>query len=410
MREAINLADALDASEDEDDRLGSFFFLTVLLARQARLKDDERASALRAAQRRIDRRRERGDADGAAAEAYNLAMLHKDLGEAVQAVRLFQEAARWDPSYLDRAYYHGDLAGALFESEQYADAAEHYARALALGGRPLERALYGDSLLHLGRYDEARIQLEAYVCETSDRDAAEWRLKAKTLPLLIDAVGAEQDRNRSAAEEVLAAWNFETGPDMSASDAEESCWKAISYDACCAKAWFRLGILTIAKTDDPTRGGPQSVASAVLARYNLNYWHNAVLCLDPHDTDAVSDVFYAGYRLNGDPFVDVILKAVEDAPHLAEQRDRLIALLDQTVTAYERDRASGGGTLRFKGKDGAMREIVFAAEEDGLASPAKPMNVVWRPPPAHDPGATGKRPRRKKPVKTYGKNKKRKKR
>jgi tetratricopeptide (TPR) repeat protein len=379
ISEAIKLADNLDESEDPDVQAAAFMLLTVLLGKRGRLNPVERDAALESAERRIERRRVRADDEGMAAEAYNLAMLHKRVQQGGEAVRWFREAAEKDPTYLARDYYHGDMAGALFESRDYEGAAEHYERALELGGRGLDRALLADSLLYSGRYEEARVKLDAYVADTPGRDAAEWRLKARAVRLLIDAVGSEQKRDERMATALLDAWNFEEGPDMSIEEAKDSCRKAIALDACCGQAWFRLGLLAIGPdAEDPTAGSAESIAGAVLARHDLSHWHNAVLCIEPSDTETVLDVFYSGYNLNKENFVNAIVAAIDAAPHLAEHRERLIALLDETVAAYESEQA-GDVIMRFRGEDGQMTEIVLSTADDAYAGESDQKEVKWLP-------------------------------
>ena len=410
VSEAIQLADALDDSDTDDIQFAGFMLLTVLFARRREFQPAEQTLALAGAERRVERRRARDDIEGVAAEAYNLAMLLKRTAQGSEAVRWFREAAEADASYLERDYYHGDLAGALFESGDYDGAVVHYARALEIGGRELDQALLADSLLHAGRYEEAQIEFASYVAETTELHAAEWRLKSKALHLLIDAVGSMQERNVEAAETLLNTWNFEDGPDMSIDEAQASCWKAISLDACCGRAWFRLGLITIGLADSPIAGSAQSIAGAVLSRYALGHWHNAVLCMDPSDESTVRDVFYAGYRLNKAAFVSAVVDAVDAAPHLSAHREFLIRVLDETVVAYEQQRTTDA-VVRFRGEDGHMNEIVLSDAQEENSTSGRRSIARWRPPPNVGSGSRSKstrRPRAKKPGKTHGRTKRRK--
>lgn len=410
IREAIQLADALDASANEDVRFSSFALLTVLLAaRKARLQPDERELALAAAERRLERREQRGDSDAVAAEAYSLGMLHKRLNEADAAIPRFRTAAENDETYLARDYYHADFAGVLFESGDYSAAAHHYERAIELGKDGIYYALHADALLFLGRYTEARDRLDQYLGETPGPEGAEWRLKAKTIRLLIETVGSEQARNPGAADRVLNAWNFEDGPDMSPEDAWVSCEEALVHDACSGEAWFRLGLLAIMRRGEPTDGGLYSVAGATLGRHLPGVWSNAALSTNPADPDTMSDIFYAAYRLNGNAFIDQITDAISGAEHLQEDRDRLVTLLDRAVVAVDSRQADEGFVIRMKGEDGEMRELLFGSDEQAeLATPPQPTQARWQPPPMNVPGK--RKGERRRNRKTHGKNKKRKRR
>jgi tetratricopeptide (TPR) repeat protein len=272
IREAIQLADDLDASDDEDVRLSAFVLLTALLAKQNRLQPDERELALAASERRLNRRAERGDLEGLAAEAYNLGMLHKRLAGAEPAIQRFRQAAEHDPTYTERGYYHVDLAGALFEHGDFEAAAHHYGQAVELGEGGLTHALLADALLFSGRYADARHELDRYLATQPGPEGAEWRLKRKTVDLLIEAVGKRQDRDQEVADAILSQWDFEKAPpEMTPQEAEASCWRALEHDACSSEAWFRLGLIAIFPREEPTEGGPASVAGAVLRRYGIGH-------------------------------------------------------------------------------------------------------------------------------------------
>jgi tetratricopeptide (TPR) repeat protein len=155
LREAIQLADELDASDDADVQVAATAFEMALLGAR-RLTAVDRALALEAAERRIDRRLERGEPVYAAAAAYTLAMQHKRAAAPEQAIAAFERAGELDPRYQERAYYHRDLGGVLFGSGKFGAAATHYRRALDLGDTGMVEALYADALLFAGRYARGR--------------------------------------------------------------------------------------------------------------------------------------------------------------------------------------------------------------------------------------------------------------
>lgn len=407
LGDAIRLADALDESGVEDLRFAAFVLLGALLGSRRQLQPMEQQLALDSAKRRVDRRRASSDANGVAAESYNLAMLFKRARNASEAVHWFREAAKNDPTYLDRAYYHSDLAGALFEFGVYGEAVHHYRIAVDTGDRASDQALLADSLLYAGRYEEARAEFAAYVAEASGHDAAEWRLKAQTVQLLIDTVGPQQERDPEAADELLGTWSFESNPGPSIEEAWRSCQEAIALDACCGEAWFRLAFFTIGQADSALAGGPYSRAAAVLSRYAPGMWRNALLCTDPLDARTIGDIFSAGYHLSGPSFIEDTIEAIDGAPHLEEHRARLIDLLDEAVAAHQQ--TGSERVMRIPGADGRMREIVFT---DGSGLPARKSpedRPSWRPPPLQPPASARRRSRsrRTKAGKTHGRQKRR---
>lgn len=409
LREAIALADALDESGVEDLRVAAFLLLGALLSSRGQPRPSEQRLALESGRRRVERRRAGRDWRGVAAESYNLAKLYKGAYNAPEAVRWFREAAENDATYLDRSYYHSDLAGALFESGAYDAAASHYRTAVETGDRVLDQALFADALLYAGRYDEARVEFDAYLARRPSREASEWRLKAQTVRLLIDTVGPMQERDAASAESLLSGWSFESGSGIPTQDARQSCEDAIALDACCGEAWFRLAFFSIAAAGSAVAGAPHAVAAAILTRHALPMWRNALLCTDPSDTTAIEDLFYAGYHLNGSPFIDEAVAAIDGAPHLHAHRSSLIDLLDETVVAHQQ--TGSEGILRFPSEDGRMTEIVFTDRPDTSQRQPPKSGPSWRPPPVEQLRPT--RNRRKTPRvrsgKTHGRRKRRRK-
>lgn len=411
IAETIKLADALDSSDEEEIRTAAFAFLTVLMARGDRLKEDERALALSMSEHRLERRLQRGDQSGAASEAYSLAMLKKRLRDAPGSIDAFRRAAQLDARYLSRAYYHADFAGVLFENDDHEEAAEHYGRAVSLGEGALTVALHADALLFSGRYEESLRIFDEYLREDRGPDGAEWRLKRRILPLLIQTVGATQVRKPDAAVELLSPWDFEKGPDMPTEEAWRLCNEAVALDACLGEAWFRLALLAVMATERPADGREFGIAGAVLRRTGVAAWANAVLYCDPNDEITISDLLYAGYRFLGDEFVQKVSQTVQGAPHFVDAAGRVVELLDDAVVKVETERQTRGFTMRFEGEDGEMHEIVFGpGEEVDPSVPARPTNVTWRPVSSQPRpfGHQQRSPRRKRPGKTHGKNKKRK--
>lgn len=406
VREAITLADSLDASEDEGLQLAAFSLLSVLLAKRGDLAADERKAALAGAQRRLERRQKTGDSHRVAAEAYSLGMLHKRLSEGAEAVEQFRAAAANDPTYEERAYFNVDFAGALFEAGEYQEAADRYARGIELGKDGINYALLADALIFMGRYDEARQQLATYLAEEPGPEAAEWRLKARTLDLMIATAGPTQERDSAGAEAVMAHWDFENGPDMSLEAAWASCEEAVALDACFGEAWFRLGLLAIAPNEDPADGAPYSIAGAVLVRHSLEQWNNAAMSVPAEHEQTMRDVLYAGYHLNGNAFVGPAADNIRQAEHREGHRERLIELLDESVVAAD-NADDGGFIMRYRGDDGQMHEVEFGREQQAdLTEPAEPANVTWQAQPADPPRAKPKSARKKRPGKTHGRDKK----
>ena len=103
----------------------------------------------------------------AAGDAYNLGQALRRARDRQEAIAAYRKAAELDPSYEDRAYFNSELAGILFESEDFEVAAARYARALELGADPFAEALLADALLWSGRYGDAEAALSLDISGTS---------------------------------------------------------------------------------------------------------------------------------------------------------------------------------------------------------------------------------------------------
>lgn len=379
IREAVELADALDSSDDARLQLASFAVLSVLVANRRELSEHDRERTLASANRRYERRIDRGDISGAAAEMYNQGMLYKRLLEPTPAIECFQLAGELDQTYLERAYFHQDLGGVLFESGRYAEAVDSYVRAVDLGADGIARALHADSLLWAGRYRDAQEQFEQYLIDTVSPEDAEWRLKLRVLRLLRQVAGDVQMRQPQPAAAAAELVDLENDHGMTFDEAWRLLDHAISLDACCAEAWFRRALLIILREDDPAPGILPALAAAVLHRENPPAWTNALITADPADVRLLRDVLYAGYRHARGDFADAVLEVVR-AEHLWKHADRIIALLDEVAQEVEQADRDEGFKMRFNSPDGTVREVAISQAPPHRAPPlqALPSEKVGR--------------------------------
>jgi len=359
IREAVELADALDATGDGDLQAASFAVLSVLMANRRELTPADRERTLECATRRYERRAERGDTHGAAAELYSRGMLHRRLGEDDAAITCFHRAAELDLTYLDRTYFHHDLASVFFESGRYEEAVTSYARAVELGATGMTPALLADALLWAGRYREAQEHFERHLAGREGAGDAEWRLKLAVLPLLREVAGDVQPRRPEDAARAVAPVDFENAPEMTPCEAWARLDGALALDACCAAAWFRRAILIVGEAQAVEPAASSALSAAVLDRTNPSAWSNALMTTDPQDERRLHDLLHAAYRHGRDDFAEAALE-VSDAEHLRDHADRIIELLDEAARQVEREDRDEGFTMRFNGPGGVVREVAFS--------------------------------------------------
>lgn len=369
LMDALHLADALDARRqgeddgEEDARVAAFVIQTVAQSRTSRLNAEERRLATEVGEHIMERAEARGDGSAAGAAAYNLAMLHRGGRDAERAIAAFRRAVEIDPSYDDRAYFHSDLAGVLFESGEFAEAAEHYGKAVAMGADQLRTALHADALLFSGRYAEAQELLDQYLASDVGPERAEWRLKRRILPRIRALAGDAQERLTAKALDLAESVDF-TGAkgDMPIEEAEAVVAEALRMDALCAEAWFRQGLLALNERDEPGDGLEPAIISAVLYRVAIGAWLNAVMLARAADApeEVVADVLRTAYRFNGDAFVDELVQAVSQ--HHGADDPALLALVNTVVVEVDAAMRDEAFVMRLPGEGGDMIEFAFGPD------------------------------------------------
>lgn len=359
LREALEVSDRLDQADNEFGSVVAYMLLSVLLAYGSDLSSSDATVAEEVQMSRYTRRLDREDRSGAAAEAYNLAMLLKRLRRSAESKDWFERAVELDPSYENRDYFHSDLAGVLFTNDETIKAANHYVKAVELGAKGMVPALAADCLLFSGRYEEALARFKVYLAreDAVDPDDAEWRLKKSILPELIKVGGAEQDRQPEAACREVEPIDFVNGRDMSQEEAFARIDRALTLDACCHWAWFSKALLLAALADDPARGiVPGTIAALVNVR-SVEAWGNAIRFADPGDDSRLLDLLRVGLRFLKTEFERQVLEIAEfvGGNHAAT----LQRLLESAIRERSHTVARAAFTMRYSGQDGKMEEISF---------------------------------------------------
>jgi tetratricopeptide (TPR) repeat protein len=357
LREALEVSDRLDQSEDDNLVAAAYLLLSVLLAHGPDLSTTDRDVAMATQRQRFQRRFDRGDQAGAASEAYNMAMLSKRLGDKVAAKEWFERTVEFDPSYRDRGYFNSDLAGVLFLNGEEEEAATHYLRAVELGADSWVKALAADALLYAGQYEKALSLFTDYLDEVDGEsfEDAEWRLKAWALPTLISLAGTEQQRKAVEARERVEPIDFVNGPNMSIEEAEKRVHEALSFDACCGWAWFCRSLFALGATEQREAGVQGATIAALLNERDLHAWGNAIRLADEHDEQFVLDLVRVAYRFLGAELERVVLQIAENVE--PRHGDVLRRLLEQAVQEKTQTAAREGFTMRYRGPDGEMNEI-----------------------------------------------------
>lgn len=287
IRDAINLLETLP---DEPTTALLFAMSLTWTARIDSLNSSEQQEVVDYLLRRATREESQGDTRTAAAAHYTLANRLRALHRHDEAVTYYRKAAELDESYPERDYYLGELGGALFESGEYAGAAEMYRLAVERGDRRFFLPLLADSLLMFGDYPAA---YEAFKEVMTEEDPApEWRLKHHLLHRILEISPQGQVRDVEAAlyiADVSAAATDE--------ERRERLQEALGIDALCPLAWFNLGLLDWS-TGDTTAAFDAFVAAGVFSRIDLEAFARATVLGLVTESPLLPDVVKVAYFFN----------------------------------------------------------------------------------------------------------------
>jgi tetratricopeptide (TPR) repeat protein len=359
--EALLLADSVAARAEEDARLAAFVLHTAVLARGGRLSPDETRLAIDVSRRSLQRSEDRGDRAAAGADAYNLGQaLSRTDDEA--AIEAYMRAEEFDPTYDDRAYFHRELAGLLFETERFDEAAERYRRALELDGDPFTEVLMADALLWSGRYAEAQDAFGRYLHDGGEPRDAEWRLKYRALTFIRKVGGDQQERQPSVAASLIEPYDFESGIDADPVEALAAWRRALEVDACCGSAWFRLAILSLGIGDGPDPGAAFDIAltGAVLLRRSEGAWNNAVRLARAAELPdgVVRDCLRTAYRFCGTSVADAFIESSTGREDGAEDAG-LLSMLEEVMREIDAEQRPTEFTMRVPDPEEGMLEVSF---------------------------------------------------
>jgi hypothetical protein len=122
------------------------------------------------------------------------------------------------------------------------------------------------------------------------------------------------------------------------------------------------------------------------------------------DDARLLEILYCGYQFAGLEFAQQIGEAFRTGEDVADNRHRLMSVLERALDAVEQHRDGVKFTLRLINDDGESHDLIFTDSPEEPAPGAAPAVAPRRP------ARYRSKARRKRPGKTRGKNKMRPKR
>jgi len=231
----------------------------------------------------------------------------------------YRKAAKLDPTYLNRDYFWGEMAGVLFHLSKYSWAANFYKMSLSLKEQADIIALYADSLLFAGRYQESLDAFKDYL-KKEEKPHAEWVMKLHMLEVLIETFGLKvQKRNPEEAAKIADIDPSKaTASKESAKKAVETIKDAMIKDMLCAPAWYNLAHLHYFLEEFEDSFFSFSV-SCLLAPGNVDAWIPCIFCGAQIRAPQLGSMVFLAYEKNGEKLINTLTERLRSLPEPMDQ-------------------------------------------------------------------------------------------
>lgn len=354
--EALDLAERLDESQDENLRLASFSFLLAALRRGVHLHESERRRLIETMEVRIKRREDDGNSSGAAGEAVGLGNYYISIRNFEAAVQAYEKALELDPGYESREHFWLELAGAYFHAGQFPASADAYERALSLAESPaLEiEACRADALMHAGKYEEAYRLFEPITADETHLGA--WAAtKAAALHWVISATGiASQDRDPEGAAQLAGQFAERTLTEEEVEAVSTEIW---SLDAVSPLGWFNLA-RDYLDNDQAENGMYAYLVTAVMQEGDVEAWANvASLAMNLDEPDLVAAGIVTGARLNGERYLVELARLARLNLPDEKAREEFLASVNAMLEQALPEKPEAGFEVRFVSEDEQVESV-----------------------------------------------------
>ena len=237
---------------------------------------------------------------------YNLANHYRCRNEFPEAIHHFNLARKFAPVYLNQAYFYSEIASIFFLSEKYKNASKYYLKSLSIQEDNRELALYADSLMLAGEYEEAKKKFDEYI-EKEEKPNDEFVLKGIVLELLLKKHKIKkQNRNQQEANNYADITGIET------KNINARLEKALDLDLLSSLAWFNLGIIH-SENDEFYQATMCFTISALVNNYDIEAWKNATISSlnIKSEVDLLPLIVLTAHSFNGEDFLEELYAHVE---------------------------------------------------------------------------------------------------
>lgn len=283
---------------------------------------------------------------------YNYANFLRSNGRFKDSVDNFEKALEYNPHYNKEDYVFKEMAGSLFEMEEYNKSAQCYKNGLSLKDDSYTIALYADALMMSGEYKQSREQFQKYF-EKHDNIKVEWCLKENILAYIVEEHGIEvQNRKPDEVSKTDAIKNACT-----ADIPQKEILSVLQLDAISPLVWYNLG-QSYVKEEKFDDAAMSFLICALINRKDNEAWINTFGCA--WNTKKVPikfllHIIHVGYELSGEEFINSVYAHLETiSEHIPKEHvDILFVTIDKiTQGIYEKKAEHTHPLLRvFNGKN-----------------------------------------------------------
>ncbi len=349
MYKALEIAERFFVSDSAVDTAQVLVF--TFIANHRRLSNSERNFGVHVLKRMADWAEQHGQDNRASMLHYNIANLLRSAGRLRESIREYRAAARLDETYLSRAYFWQELAGAMFDAQRYTLSVEFYRRALSMDSDRETKLLFADALMFNGQFRESEEIFDQELNAPPEPRDAEWSLKSHALAWLREQTKIDEHHRRKPD----FGDEFEPSK-ISDEEVERICREALRSDALSALAWFSLGGVY------HRRGETEPAAncfllSSLIAPRDLESWGNVIgLAMNDGNMGLLAYALYAGYSRNGQDFLSHV---AERSPEAKEELFEILSKGLGQIEVGERDLL-----LRYHTSEGVWEEMSHTCHQD----------------------------------------------
>ena len=256
---------------------------------------------------------------------YNLGNFYRSINENRKAFAHYRLAKMYDPGYLERHYYWGEVSGILFDLRRYRFSARAYSKAFEMKRDDFILPRLADALMFSGNYKDALERFDEYLKEAQNPEPF-WVLKHMYLEYLVKELGIERQlRNTKAA--------IECTPGASEKANREDFFDPIKHDALWNSAWFNLGVFANERKEfhDALKF---FLAASIVNPGDIDAWTNVFfLAFNVREYSILGAAVRVAYQLNGDSLINQLYAVINNSDWPEDGKIKLKDAVSEIIQA-----------------------------------------------------------------------------